>query len=214
MSFLQTNVCISERTPHAPSLMLQVAGRGYAELLRTPSTRNSGNMASPREYRPCGEAVMQPRGETDQVNSNKLRIPTLQANNTDPVGKREPFNWRQRTVRCRRWWNRYRLTAVFPGKVRAVRQRPPINDPMRKDYRPCGEIIPTLGGDFYRPCGEIIPILRGYFTDHVGVDYRPYGETRQIKYLQRGAFRLAPSVYMMLCLCLMFCLVNREVIGG
>jgi hypothetical protein len=25
---------------------------------------------------------------------------------------------------------------------------------------------------------------------------------------------LAPSVYMMLCLCLMFCLVNREVIGG
>ena len=35
MSFLQTNVCISERTPHAPSLMLQVAGRGYAELLRT-----------------------------------------------------------------------------------------------------------------------------------------------------------------------------------
>jgi hypothetical protein len=36
MSFLQTNVCASERTPHAPSLMLQVAGRGYAELLRTP----------------------------------------------------------------------------------------------------------------------------------------------------------------------------------
>ena len=142
---------------------------------------------------------MQPRGQTDQVNSNKLRIPTLQAYNTDPVGKREPFNWRQRTVRCRRWWNTYRLTAVFPGKVRAVRQRPPINDPMRKDYR---------------PCGEIIPILRGYFTDHVGVDYRPYGETRRIKSLQKGAFGLAPSVYMMLCLCLMFCLVNREVIGG
>jgi hypothetical protein len=33
MFFLQTNVCTSERTPHAPSLMLQVAGRGYAELL-------------------------------------------------------------------------------------------------------------------------------------------------------------------------------------
>jgi hypothetical protein len=33
MSFLQTNVCTSERTAHAPSLMLQVAGRGYAELL-------------------------------------------------------------------------------------------------------------------------------------------------------------------------------------
>src|SRR5215216_1521305 len=104
-------------------------------------------MASPREYRPYGEAGMQPRGETDQVNSNKLRIPTLQANNTDPVGKREPFNWRQRTVRCRRWWNRYRLTAVFPGKVRAVRQRPPINDPMRKVYRPCGGRLPTVRGN-------------------------------------------------------------------
>src|SRR5215207_10676642 len=49
MLFLQTNVCASERTPHAPSLMLQVAGHGHAELLRTPSTRSSGNMASPRE---------------------------------------------------------------------------------------------------------------------------------------------------------------------
>ena len=35
MFFLQTNVCASERTPYAPSLMLQVAGRAYAELLRT-----------------------------------------------------------------------------------------------------------------------------------------------------------------------------------
>ena len=142
---------------------------------------------------------MHPRGETDQVNSNKLRIPTLRGNNTDAVGKGEPLDWRQRTVRCRRWWNRYRLTAVFPGKVRAVRRRLPISDPMGKDYRPCGEIIPTLRGDF---------------TDHVGVDYRPYGETQRIKSLQRDAFGLAPLVYMMLCLCLMFCLVNREVIGG
>src|SRR5215217_9507515 len=35
-SFVQTNVCTSERTPQAPSLMLQVVGRGYAELLRKP----------------------------------------------------------------------------------------------------------------------------------------------------------------------------------
>src|SRR5215213_9658014 len=40
MFFLQTNVCISERTPHAPSLVLQVAGHGYAELLRKPSCRS------------------------------------------------------------------------------------------------------------------------------------------------------------------------------
>src|SRR5215217_6202828 len=35
-SFSQTNGCASERTPYALSLMLQVAGRGYAELLRNP----------------------------------------------------------------------------------------------------------------------------------------------------------------------------------
>src|SRR5829696_3853211 len=46
MSFLQTNVCTSERTAHAPSQMLQVAGRGYAELLRTPFWRRSHNAAS------------------------------------------------------------------------------------------------------------------------------------------------------------------------
>src|SRR5215204_3868537 len=43
MFFLQTNVCASERTPYAPSLMLQVAGRGYAELLRNPTRRSSQN---------------------------------------------------------------------------------------------------------------------------------------------------------------------------
>jgi hypothetical protein len=54
MSFLQPNVWTSERTLHAPSLMLQAAGRGYAErlntriceLLRTPSIRRSQNSPS------------------------------------------------------------------------------------------------------------------------------------------------------------------------
>src|SRR5829696_7343323 len=41
MFFLQTNVCASERTPHAPSLMLQVAGQDYAELRRNPIRRSS-----------------------------------------------------------------------------------------------------------------------------------------------------------------------------
>lgn len=36
----------------------------------------------------------------------------------------------------------------------------------------------------------------------------------QIKSLQTDAFGQTPSVYMMLCLCLLFCLVNREVMGG
>jgi hypothetical protein len=54
MFFLQPNVWTSERTPYAPSLMLQAAGRGYAErlntriceLLRTPSIRRSQNSPS------------------------------------------------------------------------------------------------------------------------------------------------------------------------
>src|SRR5919107_2529026 len=41
MSFLQTLVSNSERTAHAPSLMLQLAGRDYAELLRKPNMRTS-----------------------------------------------------------------------------------------------------------------------------------------------------------------------------
>src|SRR5215208_6514203 len=41
MSFLQTNVCTSERTPHDPALMHQVSGRGYADLMRTPLWRSS-----------------------------------------------------------------------------------------------------------------------------------------------------------------------------
>jgi hypothetical protein len=48
MFFLETLVCTSERTPHAPSLMLQVAGRGYAELLRKPRRRSSQNFPSPQ----------------------------------------------------------------------------------------------------------------------------------------------------------------------
>ena len=54
MFFLQPNVWTSARTPYAPSLMLQAAGRGYAErlntriceLLRTPSIRSSQNSPS------------------------------------------------------------------------------------------------------------------------------------------------------------------------
>jgi hypothetical protein len=46
MFFLQTNICVSERTPYAMSLMLQVAGRSYADLLRNPNMRTSENSVS------------------------------------------------------------------------------------------------------------------------------------------------------------------------
>jgi hypothetical protein len=58
MFFLQTNVCILERTPHAPSLMLQVAGRGYAELLRKPRRRSSQNFPSPQLVAQSFKATM------------------------------------------------------------------------------------------------------------------------------------------------------------
>jgi hypothetical protein len=113
---------------------------------------------------------MQPQGETDQVNTNKLRIPTLRGNNTDPVGKGEPLDRLQHAVRCRRWWDRYRLTAVFRGKVRAVRHRLPITDPTGKEYRPLGWTFTDPVGKEYRPLGWT-------FTDPVGKEYRPPGVT-------------------------------------
>jgi hypothetical protein len=48
MFFSQTNVCASERTPHAPSPMLKVAGQGFAELLRNPTRRSSVAFISTR----------------------------------------------------------------------------------------------------------------------------------------------------------------------
>ena len=104
-----------------------------------------------------------------------------------------------------------------------VGQIPPDSSVSRKstrgaasstDYRPYRGRIPTLGVDFYRFRGERIPTLRGDFTDRSGADYRPYWEIWRIKPLQKVALGLTLSVYMMLCLCLVFCLVNREVTGG
>ena len=57
MIFVQTNICTSERTPYAQSLMLQAAGRDYAELLRTPSMRSSQS-AGKTNFRHCGAALL------------------------------------------------------------------------------------------------------------------------------------------------------------
>ena len=115
----------------------------------------------PGNTEPVGKAGMQPRGETDQVNTNKLRIPTLRGNNTDPVGKGEPCDRPQHAVRCRCWWDRYRLTAVFRGKVRAVRRRLPITDPVGKEYRPLGWTFTDPVGKEYRSSGVTLPTVAG-----------------------------------------------------
>jgi hypothetical protein len=102
----------------------------------------------------------------------------------------------------------------FSGNSGLDRQDPTISDPLGEDYRSCGEEIPTRLGDFYRSRREKLPTSVGYFTDRSGADYRPVGETLRAKYLQTCGFLAGPMVNMVFCLCLMFCLVNREVLGG
>jgi hypothetical protein len=73
MFFLQTLVCTSERTPHAPSLMLQVAGRGYAELLRKPIRRSSEVRYAPARWdtTAAGSAVTLKRASISYVHADR-----------------------------------------------------------------------------------------------------------------------------------------------
>ena len=105
----------------------------------------------PRNTGPLGKSGIQTRRETHGLNSNELRIPTLWGKNTDPTGKYETLDRRQRTLRCRRWWHIYRPTAVFRGKVRAVRRRLPVTDLMGKDYRSSWVSLPILWGKITDP---------------------------------------------------------------
>lgn len=168
----------------------------------------------PENTDPVGKSSIRPRRKTSEIIGHKLRIPTLWGKNTDLQGKDEPLDRWLRTAGYRCWWAGYRLTAAFWRKLRADQCCLPITDPGGRDFRPCGESIPTPEGDSYRPCGERIPILSGDITDLSGVDYRPHGEICQPKVLEIHTFASVWSIYMMLCLCLMFCLVNREVMRG
>jgi hypothetical protein len=141
--------------------------------------------------------------------------------NTDPAGEeyrprgetwyrdggrqasREPF-------RALTW----RLSMGFRGNPGLDRQDPTISDPLGEDYRSCGEETPTRLGDFYRSRREMLPTSVGCFTHRSGADYRPVGETLRAKYRQICGFLADPMVYMVSCLCLLVCLVNREVLGG
>ena len=105
----------------------------------------------PRNTGPLGKSGIQTRRETHGLNSNELRIPTLWGKNTDPTGKYETLDRRQRTLRCRRWWHIYRPTAVFRGKVRTVRRRLPVTDLMGKDYRSSWVSLPILWGKITDP---------------------------------------------------------------
>jgi hypothetical protein len=139
------------------------AHRDTQALLEIRSPEEGGVTATerPGNTEPVGKSGMQPQGETDKVNTNKLRIATLRGNNTDPTGKGEPLDRPQRVVRCRRWWDRYHLTAVFRGKVCAARRRLPITDPTGKEYRPLGWTFTDPTGKEYRSSGVTLPIVAG-----------------------------------------------------
>src|SRR5215212_6606214 len=73
MFFLQTLVCTSERTPYAPSLMLQVAGRGYAEFLRKPIRRGSEVRYTPARWdtTAAGSAATLKRASVSYVRADR-----------------------------------------------------------------------------------------------------------------------------------------------
>src|SRR5215211_3216853 len=72
MFFLQTLVCTSERTPHTPPLMLQVAGLGYAELLRKPIRRSSEVRYAPARWdtTAAGSAVILKRASVSYIRAD------------------------------------------------------------------------------------------------------------------------------------------------
>lgn len=181
------------------------------------------------EYRPYGERVVADRVNTDlagkreallrslaalQISKYRPPIPTLWGNNTDRRGK---GGYRYAGRRALRAPSLALISCLSTGSALGaspVRPFLTVTDPVGKEYRSSGERIPTRWGDFYRSRGENIPTLPGHFTDRAGVYYRPSGETCWAKYLQTCIFLPNLFVYMMFCLCLVFCLVNREVLGG
>ena len=167
----------------------------------------------PRNTDPGGKYGIQGRRGIDRANTTELVIPILWGRNTDPTGKSVAYDRRRCAIYGGPWCTKYPLATLFRAKARAVQPCLPDTDPVGKEYRPHRERMPTTGGDIYRSGGENLPIPAGGFTDRVGVDYRPLGETGGAKPLQISAIYQYPLVYMMLCLCLVFCLVNREVMG-
>ena len=197
------------------SYRLRIPGGGpeSAGPFGIPSPQGNGCEAS-AEYRPWRE-IWHPGPARNRPGEHH------RARNTDPVGKeyRPPgeSGYRERARQASRETFRaliWRSSMGFPRESGPEWQVPTNTDPVGKEYRPRGERIPSRRGDFYRSRRENLPTPVGYFTERVGVEYRPSGETLQTKPLQIRGFRSVPTVYMVFCLCLMFCLVNREVLGG
>ena len=202
----------------------------YSPSVRTGATplHSRESTAQPRcEYRPYGEMPPACRANTDPVGKRRgrlrpvpsllgaqtTRIPTPWGNNTDPVGKRRDRETGVPAPRSRRRRVIGPSSTGFPPNAGYSRPSAAFTDPPGNEYRPRGETIPSPWGEFYRSLGENLPTSGGYFTDPAGVFYRPHGETQRPNYLQTRHFCFFRSVYMVFCLCLMFCLINREELG-
>ena len=204
---------------------------GYSPDARSDAPSSQG----PRTRRPAASRIPTPRGKTlcvpfytdpagklrgpsspaaSAAGGHRTRIPTLWGKNTDPSGRR-----------CDRGAGllapRSPLQAVeLPSYAAFWRYAAPgwpfrpLTDLRGNEYRPHRETIPTLWGESYRPRRENLPTPVGYFTEPDGVDYRPCREICRTKYLQRRGFCYRRIVYMMFCLCLVLCPVNREELGG
>ena len=146
---------------------------------------------------PAGKSSVRSGRLADEAPQNKPPIPILWGKNTDLGGNVQLSDGWRRTVSLPFWSRKSRFAAAFRRRLGFAVQRRLVTDPVGKEYRPCGEAIPTLRGDFYRSGRENIPILVGDFTDLAGVDYRPVGEILRAKMLQIDTFALASSVYMM-----------------
>jgi hypothetical protein len=163
------------------------------------------------KYRLCGESAVdqpanpEPTGKSSvrsgrlaaEAPPNKPPMPTLWGKNTDLGGNVQLSDGWRRTVSPPFWSRKSRFAAAFRRRLGFAGQRRLVTDSVGKEYRLCGERIPSLRGDFYRSGRENIPILVGDFTDLARIDYRPVGEILRAKMLQIDIFGLASSVYMM-----------------
>ena len=180
---------------------------------RIPTLRGKA-LCAPSDTDPVGKVRGMSRPAASAAGGHKTRIPTLWGKNTDPSGRRCDRGAGPPAPRSPLQAVESPLYATFWRYTGPGRHFRPLTDLTGNEYRPHRETIPTLRGESYRPRRENLPTPVGYFTEPDGVDYRPYGEILRAKYLQSTVFAIPESVYMVFCLCLVLCLVNREELGG
>ena len=207
-----------------PSIFLRNEYSSDAPSAQGPRTRRSAaspiptlrgkTLCVPFDTDPVGKRRGMSRPAANAAGGHRTRIPTLWGKNTDPRGRRCNRRAGQLAPRSPLQAVELPLYAAFGRYAGPGWPFRPLTDLRGNEYRPHGGTIPTLRGESYRPHRENLPTPMGYFTEPDGVYYRPCRETLRTKYLQRHGFCYPRTVYMVFCLCLVLCLVNREELGG